>query len=158
MISRQETARPLLTPGEVMQLPPADELVLVAGCPPVRAKKARYFEDARLKRRVLAAPANESEAPVRSGDAWSAIAPIPSPAAPRSNPAHAEPEGDGGLRWEPEPEAPDLALPETQLPAPAGPDLEPILEDEADDMAALQARFRRVARQAALDPDDGLGL
>ncbi|WP_287178105.1 conjugal transfer protein TraG, partial [Mesorhizobium sp.] len=31
MVSRQETARPLLTPGEVMQLPPADELVLVSG-------------------------------------------------------------------------------------------------------------------------------
>ena len=29
MVSRQETARPLLTPGEVMQLPPADELVLI---------------------------------------------------------------------------------------------------------------------------------
>ena len=44
MVSRQETARPLLTPGEVMQLPPADELVLVSGVPPIRAKKARYFE------------------------------------------------------------------------------------------------------------------
>jgi type IV secretory pathway TraG/TraD family ATPase VirD4 len=32
MVSRQETARPLLTPGEVMQLPSADELLLVAGC------------------------------------------------------------------------------------------------------------------------------
>jgi hypothetical protein len=31
MVSRQETARPLLTPGEVMQLPSADELVLVSG-------------------------------------------------------------------------------------------------------------------------------
>ena len=29
MVSRQETARPLLTPGEVMQLPPNDELVMV---------------------------------------------------------------------------------------------------------------------------------
>jgi type IV secretion system protein VirD4 len=45
MVSRQETARPLLTPGEVMQLPPADEIVLVSGCPPVRAQKARYYED-----------------------------------------------------------------------------------------------------------------
>ena len=45
MVSRQETARPLLTPGEVMQLPPDDELVLVSGCHPIRAKKARYFED-----------------------------------------------------------------------------------------------------------------
>ena len=31
MVSRQETARPLLTPGEVMQLPHDDELVLVSG-------------------------------------------------------------------------------------------------------------------------------
>ena len=45
MVSRQETARPLLTPGEVMQLPQDDELVLVSGCHPIRAKKARYFED-----------------------------------------------------------------------------------------------------------------
>ncbi len=48
MVSRQETARPLLTPGEVMQLPPTDELVLVSGLPPIRARKARYFEDRRL--------------------------------------------------------------------------------------------------------------
>src|SRR6202040_2385901 len=53
MVSRQETARPLLTPGEVMQLPPADELVLVSGIPPIRAHKARYYEDMRLKSRVL---------------------------------------------------------------------------------------------------------
>ena len=45
MVSRQETARPLLTPGEVMQLPPDDEIVLVSGCQPIRAKKARYYED-----------------------------------------------------------------------------------------------------------------
>ena len=29
MVSRQETARPLLTPGEVMQLPPQDAVVMV---------------------------------------------------------------------------------------------------------------------------------
>ena len=43
MVSRQETARPLLTPGEVMQLPADDELVLVSGMPPIRAKKVRYY-------------------------------------------------------------------------------------------------------------------
>ena len=53
MVSRQETARPLLTPGEVMQLPPDDELVLISGCSPIRAKKARYFEDERFRERVL---------------------------------------------------------------------------------------------------------
>ena len=52
MVSRQETARPLLTPGEVMQLPPADELLLVSGIHPIRAKKARYYEDRRLSERI----------------------------------------------------------------------------------------------------------
>ena len=49
MISRQETARPLLTPGEVMQLPPDDEIVMVSGSPPIRAKKVRYYEDRRTR-------------------------------------------------------------------------------------------------------------
>ena len=57
MVSRQETARPLLTPGEVMQLPPDDELVLISGCPPIRAKKARYFEDPEMQARILPPPA-----------------------------------------------------------------------------------------------------
>jgi len=56
MVSRQETARPLLTPGEVMQLPPADELVLVSGLAPIRAKKLRYYEDRNFTARVFAAP------------------------------------------------------------------------------------------------------
>ena len=56
MVSRQETARPLLTPGEVMQLPPTDEIVLVSGLPPIRAKKARYYEDRRLTARILPPP------------------------------------------------------------------------------------------------------
>ncbi|MDZ5698658.1 conjugal transfer protein TraG [Chelativorans sp. M5D2P16] len=56
MVSRQETARPLLTPGEVMQLPPADELVLVSGLPPIRAKKLRYYEDRNFTERVLPSP------------------------------------------------------------------------------------------------------
>jgi len=56
MVSKQETARALLTPGEVMQLPPQDALVLVSSLPPIRAKKLRYFEDANFTGRVLGAP------------------------------------------------------------------------------------------------------
>jgi type IV secretion system protein VirD4 len=159
MISRQETARALLTPGEIMQLPPADELVLVAGCPPIRAKKARYFADPRLRRRITPPPANrgEGESPglvqaARSDD-WSALPPRPAPvAAPSSAGVAAE---DGGLRWEAEPEAPDCVAPEAPTPT-SEPEL--AIEDAADGLPALQARFRRLARQAALDPDDGLGL
>src|SRR5262249_12787531 len=39
MISRQETARPLLTPGDVMQLSPDDELVLCRAQRPSRRGK-----------------------------------------------------------------------------------------------------------------------
>ena len=56
MVSRQETARPLLTPGEVMQLSASDELVLVSGMPPIRAQKLRYFEDRQFKARKIPAP------------------------------------------------------------------------------------------------------
>lgn len=56
MVSRSETARPLLTPGEIMQLPPEDEIVMAAGTPPIRAKKAKYYEDKRLLERILKPP------------------------------------------------------------------------------------------------------
>jgi type IV secretion system protein VirD4 len=56
MVSRQETARPLLTPGEVMQLPPDEEIVMVSGHPPIHARKLRYFQDANFKARVLPPP------------------------------------------------------------------------------------------------------
>ena len=56
MVSKQETARALLTPGEVMQLPPQDELVLVSSLPPIRAKKLKYYEDANFTRRVMPVP------------------------------------------------------------------------------------------------------
>ncbi|WP_440639425.1 conjugal transfer protein TraG [Bradyrhizobium sp. PUT101] len=52
MVSRQETARPLLTPGEVMQLPPDQAIVLVSGLAPVRAIKLRHYEDANFVRRL----------------------------------------------------------------------------------------------------------
>ncbi|WBO24328.1 conjugal transfer protein TraG [Sphingomonas abietis] len=61
MVSRQETARPLLTPGEVMQLPPADELVLVSGLAPIRARKLRYYEDRNFTSRVLPPPSLDSD-------------------------------------------------------------------------------------------------
>lgn len=160
MISRQETARPLLTPGEVMQLPPADELVLVAGCPPIRANKVRYFEDGRFKRRVLPAPgARRLQHPTHIGlsDDWSDRSAPLAPAAASTFTAAPDDGGNGGLRWEAEPEAPDLVTPDVDAPPPAEePDI--FADDQPDELPALQARFRRVARQAALDPDDGLGI
>ncbi len=57
VVSRQETPRPLLTPGELMQLPPDEAVVMISGRPPLRARKLRWFEDARFRSRVMAAPA-----------------------------------------------------------------------------------------------------
>ncbi len=55
-ISEQETPRPLLTAGEVLQLPKDDALVLVSGTPPIRAKKLQYFNDQNFIARCLPAP------------------------------------------------------------------------------------------------------
>jgi type IV secretion system protein VirD4 len=158
MVSRQETARPLLTPGEVMQLPPTDEIVLVSGCPPIRARKARYYEDRQLRARVVAPPAPTAIEPtVLRLDDWSALKPVAREAAPSA--AAAADDADGGLRREP-------TLPEYEQVAPEpGPPPEkelPLLdEDQEDDAArarALRVRSGRLARQAALDPDDGIAL
>jgi type IV secretion system protein VirD4 len=77
MVSRQESARPLLTPGEVMQLPPSDELVLVSGLSPIRAKKLRYFEDENFTSRVLPPPRlSESvyaDRPPARADDWTGL-------------------------------------------------------------------------------------
>ncbi|WP_018316685.1 conjugal transfer protein TraG [Bradyrhizobium sp. WSM2793] len=56
MVSRQETARPLLTPGEVMQLPPDQAIVLVSGLAPVRAIKLRHYEDGNFVNRLRKPP------------------------------------------------------------------------------------------------------
>jgi type IV secretion system protein VirD4 len=85
MVSRQETSRPLLTPGEVMQLPPTDELVLVSGLAPIRAKKLRYFEDRNFTCRVQPAPlaveGGYADRPDARADDWSGrtAAPLPRP-------------------------------------------------------------------------------
>ena len=55
-ISEQETPRPLLTPGEILQLPASDALVLVSGLPPIRASKLRYYADRNFLDRRLPAP------------------------------------------------------------------------------------------------------
>jgi type IV secretion system protein VirD4 len=169
MVSRQETARPLLTPGEVMQLPPSDELVLVSGIPPIRAQKTRYYQDIRLKSRVLPPPAlttasagPSGDRPAAHADDWTTLS-LPEPAAAPAGGSVASSLADddpanGGIRRE-------SALPEHEAIASEQPKPNPefaVLEDEPDDDAvrakALNQNFRGLARQAALDPDDGLGL
>jgi type IV secretion system protein VirD4 len=161
MVSRQETARPLLTPGEVMQLPPDDELVLVSGVPPIRAKKARYFEDPRLTERVLVPPATSEQGGTPSVDDWSLL-PVPAISAGREVSSSAETQIDdpanGGIRREPELPQHEEILPEQARPTP-----EFVFGEEDPDDAAVRARAlhqqaRGLARQAAMDPGDGMEL
>ena len=74
MVSRQETARPLLTPGEIMQLPPSDEIVMISGMAPIRAKKLRYYLDPNFATRVQAPPAlgqaRYKDCPPPRGNDW----------------------------------------------------------------------------------------
>lgn len=166
MVSRQETARPLLTPGEVMQLPPDDELVLVAGCPPIRAKKARYFEDPRLTERVLAPPQSvKRQREAAPSDDWSRL-PVPTVNARTnvslSGESQTNDPANGGIRREVE-----LPRHEEIVPEQAMPTLEFAFVEEDTDDDVLRARAlcqqargfaRQVARQVAMDPGDGMEL
>ena len=163
MVSRQETARPLLTPGEVMQLPPTDELLLVSGHHPIRATKARYYEDPRLSERILPPPVFGEH--VRTTlhtmeDDWRGLPHLTSAAAlPTQDGQHvnADP-ANASIRREPE--LPDH---EEIIPSKRPADHEfDVLEEGADiDVAkarTLRQSVRILARQAAMDTVDGIGL
>lgn len=172
MISRSETARPLLTAGEVMQLPPDDEIVMVAGIPPIRAKKARYFEDVRFKQRLLPIPQAPKASLVPKPDDWSALKSGDVPArvgksAARPEVAHvtngAGKPGDdpanAGLCREPGLErykdiAPEALRPPTN-------EFDPDAEEPEREVVtnrALACDMRLMAPQIALDPGDGMEL
>jgi type IV secretion system protein VirD4 len=102
MISRQETARPLLTQGEVMQLPPADELVLVSGMAPIRAKKLRYYEDPNFRGRLAPPPAlvrdTYPDRPNPRADDWTGIVREQDARLQKPEDENARPDEDGGLQ------------------------------------------------------------
>ncbi|WP_134604419.1 conjugal transfer protein TraG [Pseudomonas aeruginosa] len=163
MVSRQETARPLLTPGEVMQLPPDEAVVMVSSVAPIRARKLRYYSDANFKRRVLPPPVlvagRYADAPPTRADVWSGLATpaVSTPLAAALGDELAATIEEGGPRHQPElsetvaysPErvqaCSDLALLDDD-------DLQPVIPRQLD--PAMQ----RVARLASLDPDDGIQL
>ncbi|UDF04727.1 conjugal transfer protein TraG [Asticcacaulis sp. AND118] len=161
MVSRSETARPLLTPGEIMQLPPTDEIVMAAGLAPIRAKKARYYEDARFKERLLPPP-KLAASDVGRPDDWTGL---PVPAKPEAS-ASLLAGGDQGDEDPTESERrhqPELnRVAPIEKKAPINNEFEIDLPDETDEDAVRNSRLSRimqsVARQVSLDPDDGMDL
>jgi type IV secretion system protein VirD4 len=174
MVSRQETARPLLTPGEVMQLPVADELVLVSGLPPIRASKVRYYEDARFKSRILDLPVGTPPV-LREGpfgdrsdlrhDDWTKFVTQREPDAAIAGglitdplpKEQADPDNAGIRREPPLPDHEEIIREQPTPPLEFAfvedtPD-EDLLENET-----LRKGMATMSRQAAVDPADGLGL
>jgi len=160
MVSRSETARQLLTPGEIMQLPPSDEIVMVAGTPPIRAKKARYYEDARFKERILPPPALVVPKQGRPDD-WTAL---PLPLRPETaGPGSAAEASDEDPTDSERRQQPELNRVEpVEKKARSENEFEIGLADEAEDDTVHNSRMNRlmqgVARQVSLDPGDGMEL
>ena len=159
MVSRQETARPLLTTGEVMQLPETEALVLVSGQPPIRATKLRYYADPAFGPRVLPPPTLDSaifqdRPPSRSHDWGRQVRSRDVRLEPVSSDAPVTTD-DGGQQLQRAPEI-EQKLPEAPSPVDAlG------LEKEADDddaatspVVARQLSLSLVARADGLNQSD----
>jgi type IV secretion system protein VirD4 len=160
MISRQETARPLLTPGEVMQLPPDDELVLVSGCAPIRAKKARYFEDPEMQARILPPPTVtrptsawiEADPLVPHEGDWAGRVVVAPSESATEDPANA------GIRREPELPEHEEIVPEPTKPVHEFDPMDEEPDDEVQRQRIMQRTFGTVARQVSLDPGDDMQM
>jgi type IV secretion system protein VirD4 len=161
MVSRQETARALLTPGEVMQLPPDEEIIMVAGHRPMRAKKLRYFEDRNFTERILPPPPpsapNGSVYPTPHLPDWTVQGcslPLPRQTPGARDTRVSEDDGGGPSR------EPELSGTEGREFEPSLEPLSPLDEgvDEDSQDVEIDLSLQRTARLAALDPADGLPL
>lgn len=158
MVSRQETSRPLLTPGEVMQLSPNEAIVMVSGVHPVRASKVRYYEDTQLKRRVLNPSRANPVALVAQADDWSGRPQIPPSAELLAKVTRRSRDPNGGIRREPElPQHEDVVIgvPLAENEFDAAPD-----DGDADAVQAraLSRSMQGIARSVTIDPEDPMDL
>jgi type IV secretion system protein VirD4 len=141
-------------------------LILISGCSPIRAKKARYFEDERFRDRVVppAQLGNDSVHHDTRKDDWSDLrrpfANIDAPkpiVQPKAAEATSDP-ANSGIRREPALSQHEEVAPE---PGPAKAEFE-FADDETDDEVQRATTLRKqaadLARQAAMDPGDDLGM
>ncbi|KFI25452.1 conjugal transfer protein TraG [Paenirhodobacter enshiensis] len=160
MVSRSETARQLLTPGEIMQLPPNEEIVMVAGIPPIKAKKARYFEDARFRERLLPPPVL-TQSPHPRPDDWMSL-PIPARSAGTDDPMPGEAEDEDPTESERRLQPELNRVKPVEKKKPIENEFEAGLGDDIDEEAVQNRRMVRhvqsIARQVSMDPSDGMDL
>ena len=159
MVSRQETARPLLTPGEVMQLPADEAIVMVAGAPPIRARKLQYYNDRNFACRRLPPVTIEAragaypDAPAPRADDWTGVTAKFDPLLAIEEDAELSAADDeSGLQQTPE-------LDPKPRPSGVTADAESETADESDGLAEARKLERlqlERARRAALDRGDGM--
>jgi type IV secretion system protein VirD4 len=132
---------------------------MVSGVHPIRAKKARYYEDTRLQGRILPPPVPTQAEGSRSDD-WSSRPLPPRPSAPAVR--------DGEEADDDDPKNSDRRR-QPELNQEPGPKKEPIdnefaldpsdeLEEDAPRVGRMNDLMQGLARQASLDPSDDLGL
>jgi type IV secretion system protein VirD4 len=155
MVSRQEVPRALLTPGEVMQLPPGEALILTGGAPPIRARKIRYFEEPALKARVRTPIAFPRPTGPGVLTQWDGVIALPAAPSAKSLPTpRSFSRGASRRNSQPNQKSFDFTTPETTPPAGvSGPT--PAVRPADDDLdAAIGAQMNAITASFALDPDN----
>jgi type IV secretion system protein VirD4 len=162
MVSRTETSRPLLTPGEIMQLPSADEIVMVSGTPPIRARKARYYEDERFRERILLPPVLTRSEPARWTDEWIGrpLPPRPDVELPVESSSHSHDDDptESDRRHQPELSQAKPVEKKEPLDHEFSADADDDSNDDPTRISRMDRLMQGVARQASFDRSDDLGM
>jgi type IV secretion system protein VirD4 len=128
-----------------MQLPAADELVLLSGLPPIKAKKLRYYEDRNFMDRVSPAPVLASgdfaDRPEQRPDDWSGTVRGVDPRLSALS-ATSDLQTDGGLHREPD------MFDEQSQPKPAPAKGENFFDDRT--VAGVDASLNRLRRMGTV--------
>lgn len=139
MVSRQETQRTLMTPGEIMQMPEDKQVLMISGRAPILGDKLRYYNDQNFIDRVIPAP------PLRSVDDVTLSAkPFESSIAADASDTH---DKSGGHEHKPIFEREETPLHEASDP-------EPTIDIEDGPDAQIDQTLETVRRAAAMDVSD----
>jgi len=134
--------------------------LLVAGTPPSRAQKARYFKDAQSQARVRP-PATPQKTDAPANDDWSAIVPPRPPeiANPETQTAKdATTDDPNEQRRQPELDRTQEAEKGKPIENEFEPDLKTPPKDQTVQLRTFDQQARQLARQASMDPNDGIDM
>ncbi len=156
MVADQETARPLLTTGEVLTFDGDSSIVFVTGKRPIKARKLRYDQDRNFTWRVRPPPALREQRPYpyalpRTRTFWESLPP-PSQEGTAGGGAvysSAEDDTDRAVAIDPEND-PETTRPDSDQQA-SKPDLEVVPDDEAHALLEAQEEHLELIRRGEFD-------